>query len=290
MRAMWKGSLSFGLVNIPVRLFAATESKDIKFRYLHGPCHTPLEYRKICPTCEKQVPWEEIVRGYEYEKEHFVVLSEAEIKAAAGESNRLIEITDFVQIEEIDPIFFQNSYYLAPDGTGSKPYILLHRAMQETGKIAVAMITLRTKESMAVVRCYGEILSLSTMYFPDEIRAVAALPDIPQPAEIRARELEMAKELIGNLATPFVAENYHDRYREKLLETIQARVAGKEIVTAPSPEKEKVIDLLEALQASVEKTRVEKAKGRKKRPKELPKDQSKELPAPGEKKLAGTPK
>ena len=260
MRAMWKGSLSFGLVNIPVRLFAATESRDIRFRYLHAPCHTPLEYQKVCPNCKTQVHWEEIVRGYEYEKDHFVVLTEEEIKAAAGERDRLIEITDFIKMEEIDPIFFQNSYYLAPDGPGSKPYQLLHRAMLETGKIAVAMITLRTKESMAVVRSYGNILSLSTMFFPDEVRPLTEIPDMPREMEIREKELEMAKELIDNLTAPFEADKYHDHYRERLLKVIQARVEGKEVVIAPSPEREKVVDLLEALRASVERTQDKKGK------------------------------
>jgi DNA end-binding protein Ku len=200
------------------------------------------------------------VRGYEYEKDHFVVLTEEEIKAAAGERDRLIEITDFIKMEEIDPIFFQNSYYLAPDGPGSKPYQLLHRAMLETGKIAVAMITLRTKESMAVVRSYGNILSLSTMFFPDEVRPLTEIPDMPREMEIREKELEMAKELIDNLTAPFEADKYHDHYRERLLKVIQARVEGKEVVIAPSPEREKVVDLLEALRASVERTQDKKGK------------------------------
>ena len=270
MRAMWKGSLSFGLVNIPIRLFAATESKEIRFRYLHAPCHTPLEYRKICPHCKTQVPWEEIVRGYEYERGHFVVLEEEEIKAAAAERDRLIEITDFVKMEEIDPIYFQHSYFLAPDGPGSKPYMLLSRAMMETGKIAVAMITLRTKGSMAVVRNYKDILSLSTMYFPDELRPVEEVPDIKGEVEIREKELEMAKELIANLTVPFEAGKYREAYRERLLELIRAKVEGKEVFQAPSPEREKVVDLLEALRASIEKTQDKKAKtaGQKKGPKD----------------------
>lgn len=254
MRAMWKGSLSFGLVNIPVRLFAATEKKDLKFRYLHAPCHTPLEYQKVCSTCKTEVPWEEIIRGYEYERGLFVVLSEEEINAAAGEKERLIEIQDFIKIEEIDPIFFQNSYYLAPDGPGGRPYSLLREAMLETGKIALATVTLRTKESMAVVRTYKEVLSLSTMFFPDEVRSVRDLPDLPKGMEVREKELVMAKELIENLASSFEPEKYQDSYREKLLNVIQAKVEGKEISVAPSPEREKVVDLLEALQASVKKS------------------------------------
>ncbi len=264
MRAMWKGSISFGLVNIPVRLFAATEKKDLKFRYLHAPCHTPLEYQKVCGTCKTEVPWEEIIRGYEYEKGRFAVLSEEEINAAAGEKEKLIEIQDFIKLEEIDPVYFQNSYYLAPDGPGGRPYLLLWEAMRETGKIALATVTLRTKESMAAVRTYNDVLSLSTMFYPDEVRSVQELPDLPKGVEVREKELVMAKELIENLATPFEPEKYQDSYREKLLNVIEAKVEGKEIAVAPSPEREKVVDLLEALQASVRKSqeKTEKAEQR----------------------------
>jgi DNA end-binding protein Ku len=266
LRAMWKGSLGFGLVNIPVRLFAATASKELKFRYLHASCYTPLEYRKVCPTCKKEVPWEEISRGYEYAKNNFVILSEEETKAAAGKRDGLIEINDFIKIEEIDPLYFQKGYYLAPDGPSARPYALLHRAMLETGKIAVATLTLRTKESLAVVRTYGEVLSLSTMYFPDEVRSWQELPDIPRGVgvEIREKELQMAKELIESMVTPFEAGKYRDRHREALLELIEARVEGKDVAVAPSPEREKVVDLLAALEASVEKAQAQKNKAREK--------------------------
>jgi DNA end-binding protein Ku len=259
---MWKGSLSFGLVNIPVRLFAATENKSLKFRHLHHPCHSPVEYRKTCPICGKEVSWEELARGFEYEKGAFVILSEEEFKAAAGESDHLIEIQDFVRIEEIDPVYFQGSYYLSPDGPGGKPYALLRRAMSETGKVAVAAITIRTKETPAVVRVYQDVLALSTMYYPDEVRNPQDLPDIPGEEIIRERELVMARDLIENLATPFALEKYHDTYREKLLEIIEAKIKGKKIAVAPLPEKEKVVDLLQALEASVKKVREKKGKGK----------------------------
>ncbi|MGI5822875.1 MAG: Ku protein [Dethiobacteria bacterium] len=255
---MWKGSLGFGLVNIPVRLFAATASKELKFRYLHAPCHTPLEYRKTCPTCGREVPWEEITRGYEYSKNNFVILSEEETKAAAGKRDGLIEISDFMNIEEIDPLYFQKGYYLAPDGPSARPYALLQRAMQETGKIAVATFTLRTKESLAVVRTYGEILSLSTMFYPDEVRPWQELPDLPQGVEVLEKELQMAKKLIASMVVPFEADKYRDRHREALLDLIAARVEGKEFAVAPAPEREKVVDLLAALQASVEKAETKK--------------------------------
>lgn len=258
MRAMWKGSLGFGLVNIPVRLFAATASKELKFRYLHAPCHTPLEYRKTCPTCNQEVPWEEIVRGYEYSKNNFVILSEEETKAAGGKKDGLIEIRDFMNIEEIDPLYFQKGYFLAPDGPSARSYVLLQRAMLETGKIAVATLTLRTKESLAVVRTYGGALALSTMFYPDEVRSWQELPDLPQDVEVREEELQMAKELIASMVVPFASDKYRDRHREALQELIAARVEGKEVAVAPVPEREKVVDLLAALQASVEKTQTRK--------------------------------
>ncbi len=262
MRAMWKGSLGFGLVNIPVGLFAATQSNELKFRFLHSQCHTPLEYQRVCPNCKKEIPWEEIVRGYEYEKDHFVVLTAEELKSAAGEKEKVIEIEDFVNIKEIDPIYFQKSYYLAPDGPGRRPYALLHKAMLEEGKAAIATLTLRTKETPAVVRVYGNVLSLSTMFYPDEVRSTGDLPAIPENVEVKEKELQIAKDLIQSLTAPFEPHKYRDHYREKLLQIIEARVEGKEISVAPAPEREKVVDLLAALQASVDKAKKDREKTR----------------------------
>ncbi|MEW5919929.1 MAG: Ku protein [Bacillota bacterium] len=257
---MWKGSLAFGLVSIPVSLFSATTTRGLSFRTLHIPCHTPLQYRKTCPHCEKEVPPEEITRGYEYEKGHFVVLSDEEIRAAAGEKEKVIEIDYFANIEEIDPIYFQKAYYLAPEGPGRKPYALLRRAMEESGRVALASIALHNRQWPAVVRVYGDVLSLSTIYFPDEVNAVAELPVTPAP-ELREGEMVMARELIEYLATPFAPEKLRDHYRERLLEIIEARIKGKEIAVALAPEREKVVDLLSALQASVEMARGRKEKG-----------------------------
>ena len=259
---MWKGSLSFGLVNIPVKLFAATENRDLKFRYLHARCHTPLEYQKVCPTCKEQVSWEAIDRGYEYEKGHFVVLTEEEIRAAAGPKDRLIEIEDFVALEEVDPIYFQKAYYLSPDGPGKKPYALLREVMMHSGRVAIASVTLRARETPAVVRVYRDLLTLSTMYYADEIRSIELVPDLPGQAEIRQKEFDVAQELVESLKTSFEPGKYQDTYRERLLEVIQARVEGKEVTVAPSPEQEKVVDLLEALQASVERNKRDQKKGK----------------------------
>lgn len=260
LRSTWKGSLSFGLVNIPVSLFSATTSRSLSFRTLHADCHTPLQYRKTCPHCKKEVPPEEIIRGYEYEKGHFIVLSEEEIRAAAGEKEKVIEIDYFVDLAEVDPIYFQKAYYLSPDGPGRKPYTLLHRALAESNRAALASIALHTKQWPAVVRVYGEILSLSTIYYPDEVNAVTELPVSPVP-EIRENEMKMARELIEQLAAPFQPDQLKDQYRERLLEIIEARIQGKEIAVAPSAEQEKVVDLLDALQASVEMARGKKGKG-----------------------------
>lgn len=260
MRPIWKGSLGFGLVNIPVRLYAATEDKGLKFRYLHLPCHTPLEYRKFCSTCETQVPWEEIVRGYEYEKDHFVVLSEEEIESTAREKGKIIEIEEFISMEEIDPIYFQKGYYLAPEITGKKPYALLKSAMVESGRMAVASFVLRSKEIPAAVRVYKNVLMLSTMFYPDEVRPVEQLPDIPAEEDFGKKELEMARQLIDNLAASFEPDKYKDDYRKRVLEIIKAKIEGKEITAAPSPQKEKVTDLLEALEVSVERAKKEKVK------------------------------
>ncbi len=258
MRPLWKGSLGFGLVNIPVRLYAATENKGLKFRHLHSRCSTPLEYRKFCRTCEAQVPWEETVRGYEYEKDQFVVLSEEELEAAAAGGEKIIEIKDFVNMEEVDPIYFQKGYFLSPDGTGKKPYALLRSAMLKSGKIAVASFALRSKQTPATVRVYRNILLLSTMFYPDEVRPAEQLPDIPAGEQLGEKELEMAQQLIESLATSFKPQKYRDEHRLKVLEIIEAKVQGREITVAPSLQREQVTDLLEALEASVKMTEEEK--------------------------------
>lgn len=257
---MWKGSLAFGLVSIPVSLYSATTTRGLSFRTLHIPCHTPLQYRKTCPHCEKEVPPEEMTRGYEYEKGRFVVLNDDEIRAAAGEKEKVIEIEYFAHFEEIDPIYFQKAYYLAPEGPGRKPYALLRRAMEESGRVALASIALHNRQWPAVVRVYGEVLSLSTIYFPDEVNPVTELPVTPV-AGLREGEMVMARELIEHLAAPFAPEKLKDNYRGKLMEIIEARVQGKEVAVAPVPEREKVVDLLSALQASVEMARGRKGKG-----------------------------
>ncbi|HEX3028518.1 MAG TPA: Ku protein [Clostridia bacterium] len=267
MHTMWKGSISFGLVNIPVKMFAATEDKDIKFRYIHKTCSTPVKYEKVCPACDKEIQPDEIATGYEYEPGSFVVMKDEDFDSIKPEMTKSIEITDFVLLKEIDPIYYHKTYYLSPQDTGGKAYNLLREAMNQTNKIAVARIILRDKQSLAVVRVYKNILVLETIFYPDEVRSSAQIPGIPETANVNEAELKIANQLIDNLTVAFNPEKYKDDYREKLIEVINKKVAGKEVVKKPDVQKQNIIDLMQALQASVkqvEKERNEKKKSDKK--------------------------
>lgn len=179
VHTVWKGSISFGLVNIPVKLHTATENKDIRLRQVHNECHTPINYRKVCPACEKEVKNEEIVKAYEYAKNKFVLLEQEEMdKLKAENEDKAVEIIDFVKLEEIDPIYFEKSYFIAPGEGGNKAYTLLRQALVDSGKIGVAKIIIRSKEQLAVVRVYRNALLMETIHFPDEVRKVEDVPNI----------------------------------------------------------------------------------------------------------------
>lgn len=253
MRTIWKGAISFGLVSIPINLFPATEQKDIKFRYLHKTCQAPIQYKRVCSACGQEVTQENIVRGYEYELGRYVIINEADLEKIPGEQTRSIDIMDFVNLEEIDPIYYDKTYYLAPGEVGEKAYALLWRAMSETAKIAVAKVVIRNKESLAVIRSYREnVLVMETIFYPDEIRNARLLPGLDREVKLRDNELKMARELIENLAAHFEPQKYDDRYRNKLLELIRAKIEGEEVVQVEVAARGKVVDLMEALRASVE--------------------------------------
>ncbi|MBC7325465.1 MAG: Ku protein [Moorella sp. (in: Bacteria)] len=259
MRPLWKGAISFGLVNVPVKLYKATEDSGIKFNYLHARCRNPIQYRRYCPYCQVEVPAEEIVRGYEYEKGRYVILKEEDLESIPREETRSISILDFVDLEEIDPVFFDRAYYLVPAEMGHKAYALLRQAMATTGKIAIARVSLRTRESLAAVRVCGKALVLHTMFYPREVRRSEDLPELNYEANLHENEIKMAVTLINNLAARFEPEKYTDAYRQALLELIEARVAGAEVaVPAARPETGKVVDLMEALKASIELAKKEK--------------------------------
>ncbi|MDW7651141.1 MAG: Ku protein [Bacillota bacterium] len=252
MRTIWKGAISFGLVSIPIKLFPATEQKDVKFRYLHKTCQAPLRYQRVCSACGQEVSQEDIVRGYEYESGRFVIINEEDLDKIPDERTRTLDIVDFVSLEEIDPLYFDKTYYLAPGEAGEKAYALLRQAMAETGKIAVAKVVIRNKESLAVLRGYQNLLVMETIFYPDEIRNPAQLPGFDREIKPHDKEMKMARELIENLATEFEPEKYTDEYRKKLLDMIHAKIEGEQIAIPEVAAKGKVVDLMDALKASVE--------------------------------------
>lgn len=252
MRSMWRGSISFGLVNIPVKMYSATESKSIRFNQLHSLCHTPIKYQKVCPQCAREVSPQEIVRGYEYEKGQYVIVTDEEWAQFEEKLSRAVDILRFVDLGEIDPVYFDKAYYLEPSETGGKAYTLLKEAMVQSGKIGVARMTIRSKSSLAVVRVYRRILALETIFYPDEIRDTAGL-QTDVGASIQEKELNMAISLIESLSEPFKPEHYEDTRRTGLLELIQNKIAGQETVAAAPLEKtSNVIDLMSALEASLQ--------------------------------------
>ena len=266
MHTMWKGTISFGLVNIPVKLHSATENKDIKLRQLHKECKTPIKYERTCPNCDEEVKSEEIVKAYEYAENKFVVLDDEDLENLKKEQEgKAVEIVDFVKLEEIDPIYFEKSYYISPNEGGSKAYSLLRKSLKDTGKIGIAKIIIRSKEQLAIVRIYENTLIMETIHYPDEVRDVKEVPNVPEEEDLGKKELDTAKNLIEQLTTEFEPENYKDEYRTALMELIEAKKNDEEITTAkPQPTPDNVTDLMDALEKSLEKTKGKKGTSKKK--------------------------
>lgn len=248
-RSIWNGVISFGMVSIPVKLFTATQSKDISFHQLHTECNSRIKQQLYCPVCDRQVTRDELVRGYEFTKDQHVIVSDEDLSKLPLPSSHTIELAAFVEGEVIDPVFYERSYYLAPDEVGTKPFALLMRALKEKQLTGLAKVSLRNKEQLCALRPYDGTLMLETLYYPDEIRVEKGeAPEI----EVSERELDMAFSLIDLLTEPFDPEKYHDEYRTALVEIIEAKLQGQEIVEQiPLPET-KVIDLMAALKASVD--------------------------------------
>jgi DNA end-binding protein Ku len=262
MKTIWKGAISFGLVTIPVKLYGATEEKTLRFNQLHAADGGRVRYKRVCSICGEEVSYQDIVKGYEYEKDHYVMLTDEELEALPVPSARSIEIERFVESEQIDPIYFQRSYYLVPDGTGLKAYHLLREAIGDDGKVALARIALREKEHLATVRLRDNVLVLETMYWPDEIRA-PRFDELDEEVELRPQEIKMARSLIDSLTDDFQPEEFHDEYRVALEDVIAKKVQGEEITFVEEAEPSKVVDLMEALRASVEAAKSSKpAEGR----------------------------
>lgn len=255
---MWKGSISFGLVNIPIKMFSATEDKDIKLRTLHKECHSPIKYEKICPNCDKEVKQEDLVKGIEYIKGKFVILDEKELKELKEEhEDKSVKIIDFVKLEDIDPIYFNRSYFLGPGENGSKAYSLLREALESSNKIGVAEITIRSKQQLAIVRVYKDCLVMETVHYPDEVRSTTDVPGVPERKKVAEKELQTAITLIDQLTTEFDPEKYHDDYREAVLRLVHEKVNRKEGTTTPTEkaDNDNIVDLMSALQASIERTK-----------------------------------
>ncbi|MBN8236255.1 Ku protein [Halobacillus kuroshimensis] len=257
MHTMWKGTISFGLVNIPVKLHAATENKDIKLRQLHEECHSPVEYEKRCPVCDREIEREEIVKAYEYAKNKFVVLDNEDLEQLKKEQDdKAVEILDFVKLEEIDPIYFERSYFISPNEGGAKAYSLLRQALGDTGKIGIAKIIIRSKEQLAVLRVYENTLVMETIHYPDEVRSVQDVPNVPEESDLSKKELSTAVTLIDQLTTEFDVGKYKDDYRTALMELIEAKKNNEEITTAKDkPAPDNVTSLMDALEKSLEKTK-----------------------------------
>jgi DNA end-binding protein Ku len=267
-RAIWSGSIGFGMVSIPVKLFGATESKDISFNLLHATCGTRLKQLRWCPTDEQEVPWNETVRGYEYAKDQYVTLTDEDFEKLPLPSKHTIELTAFVKEDEIDPVYYERSYHLAPEERGEKAYALLIQTLEKKGLTAIATITIRKKEQLCALRPKDGALMLETLYYPDEIRARPEM-DLDK-VKVTDRELDMAFTLIDLLRKPFDPEEYKDHYREALTQVIDAKLEGREVVESPPARESKVIDLADALRRSVEAAKKSKPPERAARPKTRP--------------------
>ncbi|MEH7525881.1 Ku protein [Bacillus sp. JJ1503] len=267
MHTMWKGSISFGLVNIPIKLHTATEDKDIKLRNLHKECHSPIKYEKKCTVCDVEVKNEDIVKAYEYTKGKFVVLENDDLEKLKKENeDKAVEIMDFVMMEQIDPIYYDRTYYMSPGDGGGKAYSLLRKALEDSGKVGLAKIIIRSKEQLAVIRVYEKTLVMETIHYPDEVRNAVDVPNVPAEDKVTKKEIDTAILLIDQLTTEFEPAKYTDEYRTALLELIESKRTGKEIVTPTEKEPvSNVTDLMAALQASIDKTKPKKPAAKKKR-------------------------
>jgi DNA end-binding protein Ku len=258
MRPIWKGHLTFGLVTIPIKLYTATEAKDIRFRLLHKSCMTPIQNKRYCPHHEAIVEWNDVVRAYEYAKGKFVPVTEDELENVPLETAGTVSVTAFVNLEEIDPIYYERSYYLAPDEGGQKAFRLLHDVLGEAARVAVGKVVIREKEHLVSVRPRDGTLVMSVLFYADEVRAIEDIPEFPIQTKIHPNEKKMALQLVDGLTASFNPAEYHDDYREALQKVITAKIEGEEIVGVPVRKETKVVDLMDALRRSLKATEKEK--------------------------------
>lgn len=258
-RPIWRGAISFGMVSIPVKLYGATDSKDVSFNLLHKTCHARVKQQRYCPVDERVIDWGDVVKGYEFAKDQYVIMEEADFEDLPVNTTRTIEITSFVAIEEVDPQYYERSFYLEPEEVGKKPYVLLRQALRDSDRAAVARVSLRQKEQLCLLRPRDGVIMMQTMFYPDEMRDSGELT-IPTDGDvaIAERELTMAHSLVDMLTEPFNPTAYHDQYREALLARIEQKVNGTAIISAPPAAQGKVLDLMEALRASIDEAKKER--------------------------------
>jgi DNA end-binding protein Ku len=263
MRAIWKGSIGFGLVNIPIALYPATRKEELRFRLLRAKDLSPVNYKRVAEADGKEVPWDEIVKGYEYEKGNFIVLKDEDFQRVDLEATQTVDIQDFVDVDEIDPMFFYKPYYLEPQKGGDKAYVLLRDALEESKKVGIAKVIIKTRQYLAGVKAEDGVLVLELMHFAEELADTGKL-HVPKKLEPRKKEMDMAKALIDSMSAKWNPKKYRDDYRKALMEVIEEKVeaGGKEIEEKPKAKKAptKVIDLVEVLQKSLEQAGAAKKK------------------------------
>jgi len=259
MRPIWKGAITFGLISIPVRLFSAVQDKTLKFHLLHDEDGGRIKYQRTCSKCGKEVTWDDIIKGYEYSKDHYVTFTEEEMESLDVDSIKAIDVVSFVPLTDIDPIYFNKTYYVAPEASGIKAYKLLADALEAEGQVGVAKVALRDKEHLATIRLKDDVFVLETMHWPDEIRP-AEFEELDKKVDVRDNEVKMARQLIQQLSGEFEPEQFEDEYRIRLQEMAERKIEGQEVTVAAETEEEpaEVVDLMEALKASVAQAKKKK--------------------------------
>src|SRR3954462_2558230 len=253
-RSMWSGAIPFGLVNVPVKLYSAVSKKTVRFHQLNGETGNRIQQKRVDPETGEEVTYDQIVKGYELTRDRYVVIRPEELDSLDPERTRTIDIEDFVDLEEIDPVYYDHPYYLVPDKGAAKAYGLLLGAMKEAGKVAIARVVIRSKEQLVAIRPAGDVLMMETMIFHDEVVPSDDIEELPDATELKAsdRELKMAQQLIDSLSAEFDPSRYKDEYRDKVLELIERKAAGEEIAVQPeAPQPARVPDLMAALEASL---------------------------------------
>lgn len=257
MRPTWKGFLKLSLVNIPVRMYPAARSQSLSFNQIHKECNSRIKYDKRCPSCERSVSSDEIVKGYEYAKEQYVIMDEEDFTKVRLDSTKSINIVQFVNRDEIDPLYYHGSHYVVPDGpVALESFATILHATEEKERIALARIVMSGKEQVVAIRPRDKVFVMSALYYADEVRSLTGIEELESTPEVNPEELKLATQLIESITKPFHPEEFEDNYRKALLDVVKAKAEGKEIVEPPEVETGKVINLMDALKTSLERSQV----------------------------------